>query len=115
MHADFVEVPDDRHPRVFGGEVPSNDDDELESLRDGDSVVTDFDVEEDVFVSEVAARVPRGGSAEVRAALRSLDDVDLDTLSDPSVRHAEHSSFLAGPVPHLHAVRHGRNYSRGQF
>ena len=108
-------MPDDRHPTVVGGEGPSNDDDELESLRDGDSVVTDFNVEEDVFVPKVAARAPRGGSAEVRAALRSLDDVDLDSLSDPSVRDAEHSSFLAGPVPHLYAVRHGRNYSKEQF
>ena len=36
----------------------SNDDDQLESLRDGDSVVT-------------PKLLPRGGSAEVRAALRS--------------------------------------------
>ena len=73
VHADFVEdelrvVADDRHPRVFGGEVPPNDNDELESLRDGDSVVTEFDsVEEDVFVPEVVARAPRGGSGRALA------------------------------------------------
>ena len=57
-------MADDRHPRVFGGVVPPNDDTELKSLRDGDSVVTEFDsVEEDVFVPEIVARVPHGKSA----------------------------------------------------
>ena len=60
----------------------------------------------------------RGRSAKVRAVLRSLDDADLDTFFDPSVRHANlsvrmqsNSSFLAGPAPQLHAVCHGGNCS----
>ena len=84
-------------------EVQFYDDDELESLRDGDSVVTEFDSV--VFVPEIDARATRGGSAEVRAALRSFGRCGFGhNHLDPSVRHAEHSSFLL-EVPNLLAVQ----------
>ena len=105
-------MANDKHPMVCGGEVQPYDDDELESLRDGNSVVAEFDSdEEDVCSRSWCAcstwRVGRGqGSSAVFGRCGSGHN-----LLDPSVRHAEHSSFLAGPVLHLHAFRYGRNYS----
>ena len=73
-------------------------------------MVTNFNVEEDVFVPEA----PRGGSAEVRAAIAVFRRRGFGhSFSD--VCDAEHSSFLERPVLHLCVIRHGRNYSREQF
>ena len=120
VHADVAEdelrvVGDDRHTWFFGEVQPSDDDDETESLRDGDSVVGEFDsAREDVFVPEVDARAPRVGVGRSLGSSAVFGRHGLGHNSlDQSVRRAEHSSFLAGPVPHLHTVRQ-RSYPTHQ-